>query len=217
MVTWYIEGFADKSQNKVRAILGAHPFAVGRRSTCDLTLRSKMVSSNHAEIVHRDAKTQSPKLCDSSPHLIDVRERGTLGHFQHDPRGHEGQRRLGIAKRRVEHVPWVKIDEEQQAVGEVACRSRGSLANDLAEARQLIQTFGRVEYLRRSGQGGFLAAQKRFITEYASIRQSHDGLERHPERGQGTVQAGLEPGSIGGDVSATNQLERFAFGLGELV
>lgn len=54
--TWYLEGF-DRAKGKIlRVAVSTAPFAVGRRSSCDLTLDSRMVSQVHAEFFERDGK-----------------------------------------------------------------------------------------------------------------------------------------------------------------
>lgn len=51
---WYLEGFESRSQRLVRAPIKSLPFTVGRRSSSELSLQSKMVSQTHAEIFERD-------------------------------------------------------------------------------------------------------------------------------------------------------------------
>ncbi len=50
---WYLEGFEGRSQKILRAAINELPFSVGRRSSCDLSLNSKMVSQLHAELFER--------------------------------------------------------------------------------------------------------------------------------------------------------------------
>ena len=51
---WYLEGFEGRSQKILRAAIREFPFSVGRRSSCDLSLNSKMVSQLHAELFEHD-------------------------------------------------------------------------------------------------------------------------------------------------------------------
>jgi len=51
---WYLEGFETRSQRILRTQVRTLPFSVGRRSDCDLSLDSKMVSQQHAEIFERE-------------------------------------------------------------------------------------------------------------------------------------------------------------------
>lgn len=51
---WYLEGFETRSQRILRTQVRDLPFMVGRRAGCDLSLDSKMVSQQHAEIFERE-------------------------------------------------------------------------------------------------------------------------------------------------------------------
>lgn len=51
---WYLEGFETRSQRILRTQVRTLPFSVGRRAGCDLSLDSKMVSQQHAEIFERE-------------------------------------------------------------------------------------------------------------------------------------------------------------------
>ena len=52
--TWYLEGFNHDKGKLLRVSLSNLPFSVGRRSSCDLCLESRMVSQVHAEFFARD-------------------------------------------------------------------------------------------------------------------------------------------------------------------
>lgn len=54
--SWYLEGFggSESSRPDVRTPVRTSPFKVGRRPDSDLTLVSKMVSQQHAEILGRE-------------------------------------------------------------------------------------------------------------------------------------------------------------------
>ena len=55
--TWYLEGYLENKRNRIwRTAIRTLPFQVGRRSNCDLSLRSRSVSQNHAEIFERDGQ-----------------------------------------------------------------------------------------------------------------------------------------------------------------
>lgn len=51
--TWFLEGFEGEDRKVLRTPLRSSPFLVGRRSGCDLTLGSRMVSQRHAELYAR--------------------------------------------------------------------------------------------------------------------------------------------------------------------
>ena len=86
--TWYLEGFVGQG-SKIRTTVRSLPFSVGRRSSSDLSLNSKMVSQKHAELFQSESSVGVRDLGStngtfvngkqvSSEHLL---EEGDIIHF----------------------------------------------------------------------------------------------------------------------------------------
>lgn len=80
---WYLEGFEARSQRMLRTQVRSLPFSVGRRSSCDLSLDSKMVSQRHAEIFLREDSLWLRDLGSTNGTFVNG-ERVSVDHHLHD-------------------------------------------------------------------------------------------------------------------------------------
>lgn len=109
---WYLEGFEARSQRLVRAPINSLPFSVGRRSSCDLPLNSKMVSQRHAEIVERNGVMWLRDLGSTNGTFVNGRRLSGEDHSVSDGDIlHFADLEYRLVKNVTEETPWISLSQ----------------------------------------------------------------------------------------------------------